>query len=72
MQVAALTVGEPDPGLFQIPTDYVERSPSEVFQEAARLRGGECADCASRHRIRIRLTPAGSADGLNCGRLPRR
>jgi hypothetical protein len=34
MQVAALTVGEPDPGLFQIPTDYVERSPSEVFQEA--------------------------------------
>jgi hypothetical protein len=38
-EVKSLTVGEPNPALFEIPSDYIERSPIEVLQETARLRG---------------------------------
>lgn len=32
-----VNVGDPDPGLFHIPTDYVERSPSQVMSEHTRM-----------------------------------
>lgn len=33
------------PELFHVPADFVERSPSEVAREFARLEGRECRDC---------------------------
>ena len=41
----AISLGDPDPGLFVIPADYVERSPSQFFSEQARLRGTDCPKC---------------------------
>lgn len=51
MRVVSLRVGARDDSLFEVPAGYLKRSPSEVFQEAARVRREECADCASRYRI---------------------
>ncbi len=45
-QMTAITPGEPVSALFRIPTDYVERSPGEVFAEAARLEGAGCRGCS--------------------------
>lgn len=38
-QAISVALGTPDPNLFTIPTDYVERSPIQVFQEAERVTG---------------------------------
>ncbi len=40
-ELTAITPGEPDPAFFEIPSGYTERSPGEVFAEAARLEGEE-------------------------------
>lgn len=40
-----VSVGEPDPALFQIPSDFKERTPSEYFAERARLSGKPCPTC---------------------------
>lgn len=44
-EVTSVTLGEPDPLLFEIPEDYVERAPSAVFAERARLEGRDCQNC---------------------------
>jgi hypothetical protein len=36
-----ITIGEPDPKLYQIPANYTERSPSELSAEHARRFGGQ-------------------------------
>ena len=38
-ELTAITPGEPDPAFFEIPEGYTERSPGEVFAEAARIEG---------------------------------
>ncbi len=45
-EMTAITPGEPASVLFRIPTGYVERSPGEVFAEAARLEGAGCRGCS--------------------------
>ncbi|MBM3789103.1 MAG: hypothetical protein FJW35_02005 [Acidobacteria bacterium] len=37
--------GEPNPLLFEIPEDYVERSPSEVYAEMERIGLQQCPAC---------------------------
>ncbi len=44
-EVIAVTVGTPDPELFQIPSDYTERTPSEAMAERAAILGKECTYC---------------------------
>lgn len=46
--VTNISMGEPDRGLFEIPSNYKERSPSEVLAEAGRRfpnRFGACKGC---------------------------
>ncbi len=45
-EFTAITPGEPASSYFKIPSGYTERSPGEVFAEAARLEGRECQECA--------------------------
>jgi len=47
-RVVDVAKGEPDERLFEIPSDYVERSPSEVFAERARFEKRNCPECVSR------------------------
>jgi hypothetical protein len=44
-ETVAVAVGEPSPDLFRIPTDYVERSPSEWQGEVAKFTGQDCLNC---------------------------
>jgi hypothetical protein len=48
IEVVSIELGEPDPAAFTIPAGFVERQPSEVFQERSRLRGEECPACMER------------------------
>lgn len=44
-EALVITPGEPDPTLFEVPSHYLERSPSEVFVEAERLTGeSQCCE----------------------------
>jgi hypothetical protein len=45
-RVTSIVVGEPEASLFILPTNFTERSPSQVFDELARRTGQECAGCA--------------------------
>jgi hypothetical protein len=55
-EIAARTVkeaveilrGEPDPSLFSIPDNFIERSPSEVYAEIEKLRNGKCPGCGDK------------------------
>jgi hypothetical protein len=47
-EVVSLLIGEPEQGLFEIPTDAVERSPSEVLAAVAQSRGEVCKMCDSK------------------------
>lgn len=51
-EVKTVVTGEPDPGLFDVPANYTERSPSEVAAETARLKGIPCSDCGRDFVIR--------------------
>lgn len=45
-EVSKVVLGEPDPVLFTLPADFVERSPSEVYAgEAAQLGDEKCLRC---------------------------
>ena len=45
-EVSRVVLGEPDPALFTLPANYVERNPSEVYAaEAARLGDENCVRC---------------------------
>lgn len=47
-EVVQVEVGEPDPRLFALPDDFIERSPSEAyFAEAVRLGDKKCVKCQS-------------------------
>ncbi len=44
-QVIAVTVGQPAPSLFQIPSGYTERSPSEALARRALVLDRTCVYC---------------------------
>ena len=44
-EMLSFSVGEPSPEVFDIPSSYVERSPSQVFMELARRRPDVCPGC---------------------------
>jgi hypothetical protein len=47
-EVTSLIPGDPNAALFEIPGDYVERPPSEVLAEEAKLKSQEtCTACQS-------------------------
>ena len=46
-EVVSLSAGAPDPSLFEVPTNYTERSPSEAMAERARRLGQSCPTCAN-------------------------
>lgn len=49
-EVVNVTLGEPNPALFTIPDDFLEKKPSEAYAtEAARLGDPECKTCSSRN-----------------------
>lgn len=47
-EVVSVTLGPPDPELFEVPADYVERTPSEVYRlDAERAGRAICEECGT-------------------------
>ncbi|HLJ12984.1 MAG TPA: hypothetical protein VKV15_00690 [Bryobacteraceae bacterium] len=46
-QASSIQLTPPDASLFAVPANYTERTPSQVFAEAARRKGQECTTCTS-------------------------
>jgi len=44
-EVQTVELADPDPSLFSISTDYVEKSPSQTISEEAHLKGRMCSSC---------------------------
>ncbi len=51
----SVTVGTPDRSLFEIPTGYTERSPSEAMAERARVLGRSCPSCDGAREVLDRV-----------------
>ncbi len=46
LEVVSVQLGTPDPKYFQVPLNYKERTPSELFAEEAKRRGDlKCTKC---------------------------
>ncbi len=46
--VQNVQLGEPDPKIFEVPSDYTERTPSQWAEEVSKTRGKQCTACTSK------------------------